>query len=753
MLSFWFWDSPPVFINKRRKLTTNLVVVVLLLFPLCFAEEESSSRQKKQQLRVPSSVGNVQQQQYQRDERGAGIRGLDVVAAAVEDFPLDFQSVKQNKKANRRILLRDWRDQKFSVDEAEPLTDLFSSEHFTVSDDGTSVTNLRSNETFAVPVFRSLYENGTALQVLTDGTTGDVQYAEIRHHPDGAANDTFFLRAMTGSDSVLKSFDSIGVFEPLNLQEYSYGEAALPSWPALEEDSTRRTLTQQQRDLLPKFVYRRGDRSSAECTYFKVVNLAIVYDAEFCQHYGSAAAARNRIVAVVASASLYYERDMCVKLRLTDIYTPDTTCRSPSSTFGGFTRSRLCGSVLPHFLNDFSTWMSRTRRSLGINSNSLVHLMTGSASPDGKLGCAWLGTMCWNSFSYGIEYMTFRENNVATQGVILAHEIGVSRIRRGSSVLYEVVPYFCFSALTYLFPYNCSQHNIHASHFESSDKEYIMESRLSRGTDGFSQASVESILSFLDSVSCDDTELAQPTPTSPPPPPPTRRPTLKPNPSPRPPTRRPTEKPIPVPPPSKPPVPAPTKRPSSKPTPTPISNDGDEDCEASGELCVIEDKKKDAYACFSPDELLESQYGPSSSCPARVSIQSIVSCDGTPYRANPISLEVNSAVENEGAKDKVKGKKEDKKKDDKDKDKKDEDDDGKEDNGLESFVAGVCSRSCIVVGEYVCFLPFKDSVHSVKVTTKNQVGATESFETTVVVRNKKDDNANGCREAKTKCND
>lgn len=298
----------------------------------------------------------------------------------------------------------------YNMADAQVYADLFSPDNFTVSSDG-NVTDIRTGETFSAAVWRATYSNGTVLQIVKD-EDGEVSYAEIRHSQPEF--DTFFVPSeeLSNDCQAMLSF-TLNHLDEFSLQSsYVFGEA-----PSLPSDRLR------GRNLLPKFVYRRGDGTSSECTYFKVVRVALLYDGDFCKYYGSSTAARNRIMAVFASASLYYERDLCVKLQLTYLGSPDG-CAGPSQTFKNFRRDAACGTQSSNFLSDFSAWIRSRRSAMGINSNSLVHLLTGYP-PNNMLGCAWRGTLCSSAWSYGVEYPAFNQNNIVTQSIVMAHEIGV----------------------------------------------------------------------------------------------------------------------------------------------------------------------------------------------------------------------------------------------------------------------------------------------------------------------------------------
>ena len=272
----------------------------------------------------------------------------------------------------------------YLINETVPYTSLFSSSSYEVSDDGGSVTHKRTNETFRIPVFRSVHENNTLVQVFTE-EDGTVSYAEIRG--EDKQFDTYFVAtsmrsAANGTDGdaendILLSFVTDDI-DTDKLENLTLSERVPPV-------SSRHLRTLVQGNLTTTV------ERQAACSKLKVIKVAVVYDSEFCGFRGSTSKTRDRIIAVAAAASAYYERDMCVKLQLTDIYTPDKTCGGTSSTFKNFNRGSLCSGT-KYMLNDFSSWMSGKRGVANIDDGALVHLFTGY-KPSGALGCAWTGTV------------------------------------------------------------------------------------------------------------------------------------------------------------------------------------------------------------------------------------------------------------------------------------------------------------------------------------------------------------------------
>jgi len=287
--------------------------------------------------------------------------------------------------------------------------------------------------------------------------------------------------------------------------------------------------------------------------------------------------------------------------------------------------------------------------------------------------------------------MQYKSNSIATQAVVLAHEVG---------------------------------HNMNAPHFESDKKEFVMEGRLSSGKDGFSSSSVQAIMTKLDKESCTGVDVPRVQPT----PPPTKRPT--PRPSPRPSPR---------------PTPQPVGRPDGEDDGGAGSNDGCDKSRGSDEICVLKGNNDKIYVCLGHKDLLQSRFG-EGGCPTRSVI--VEECDGTSLLLNPslspAEVELvtpeflsGSNLTNNEAKDKDgKGRK--------DKGKEKEKDD--EDTGT----AATCSRSCVIVGQFTCLLADQDGLkHSVTFSTKGDGGLSERFTTDVAVTKNKD--AEGCYETTTKC--
>lgn len=357
------------------------------------------------------------------------------------------------------------------------------------------VIDAKSGKSFSV--YRAEYQDGTTILAEKDDN-GDILVAEVRR-PKGKL-DLFLVRKTNNGkyDDAFLSFTEYDLDYDYISSQFHYGEITPPnkggSDKSNKDDVEMKADASQAFQLnnppsrmtnpnLPNFHYVRGDGTSTECTYFKVVNVAIVYDSEFCQQYGTKRNAISRIETIVTSASIQYEKDMCVTLNLTGVHTKEASCVGLSRVFSNSTRDKACNQgEEDSFLNNFTAWMEGgAREDMGVDESSAVHMFTGYPPPQGTVGCAWIGVLCDERYAYGVDYVGFT-TAVRTQSIIFAHELG---------------------------------HNLNAHHYVQSGSSHIMGATLSGGVDGFSQTSIDQIHNFLDDVQCDTILTPQPPPIIP----------------------------------------------------------------------------------------------------------------------------------------------------------------------------------------------------------------------------------------------
>ncbi len=362
------------------------------------------------------------------------------------------------------------------------------------------------NASFEIPILIASYDDGSSL-LVEKNINEDIIYAELRKETPRSI--IYYLKTQECKANELFVFADSEV-DGTDFEGLSFGDEE-----SIENDLPYSEV-ESLRTQLPNHVYKRGDGSSAECVYFKVVKVGIIYDAEFCRKYGGKTGAQSRIMLIVAAASLLYENDMCVKLQLVDIYSPDDNCAA-ASTFAPMRRDNACGGGARSetFIRYFADWMNNNRNSIGLDVDAVFHAFTGFP-PRGTLGCAYIGTACRiREYAYGVNYMD--SNFLSDQSIVFAHELA---------------------------------HNLNARHLTSEEvgtSRYIMMPALQNPTIGFSSFTIQRVLEYLDfaDVTCDliaFPEINAPTqvPRSPatPIPPSTRAPILVPSraPSPVPPT-------------------------------------------------------------------------------------------------------------------------------------------------------------------------------------------------------------------------
>lgn len=314
----------------------------------------------------------------------------------------------------------------YDLSRLRPYVDLFSNRYFVSYTDNNKKSYMidkRTDETIQVSVFRAVYDDHTVV-IAEKNERGKIVYLEVRR-PRGES-DLFLVQSpwMVHSEEGLSQVDeetfSLMAFTENDIDEeelqakFHYGEVNVPEEVMGNEDRFLRSVQQQKDHQVPLFLslnYNHESQnatfSGSHCDSFRVVRVAIAFDSDFCRFYGGYEATRRRILTIVASASYHYERDLCVKLELTDIYTPDNCFGY--SMFEDFAREIPCGKS-NSFLDQFSKWMKKKRASLEIDDDSTVHIFSGFHPPQGTVGCAYVGSLCQNSYAYGIEYMTFSSN-------------------------------------------------------------------------------------------------------------------------------------------------------------------------------------------------------------------------------------------------------------------------------------------------------------------------------------------------------
>ena len=298
----------------------------------------------------------------------------------------------------------------YDLSRLQPFVGLFSEKYFVASSDNTKVTDVRTDEVMKVPIYRATYDDGSIVLVEKD-ESGNIAYVELRR-PRGLP-DVFLIPASASKgpyydgyqpeESEFLAFTEDDVDYDELRSKFQYAEASTPNADANFSDRRLRANSNtdesgegqvsskydgRNRNGRESFVasssFSSSSFSSQGCQSYRIVNIAVVFDTEFCQLYGDFEASRRRIMTIVASASFHYERDMCVQLKLTDIYTPEASCSQENSYFRNFDRYYPCGRD-DSFLSRFAKWMKRNRKSLDFDDDASVHMFSGYSPPGGTV--------------------------------------------------------------------------------------------------------------------------------------------------------------------------------------------------------------------------------------------------------------------------------------------------------------------------------------------------------------------------------
>ena len=325
-----------------------------------------------------------------------------------------------------------------------PITGIFSKKYYELNEDGTEVRDTRNDEIYKILVFKGTYDNGAQVLVVKNNE-GDITYVEL-HRFDKPI--TYYIHESTLNGIV--SFDDLAIDQD-KLTSLGLGDAVPPY------ASRHRNLLNKKRRV------EKNVKESSTCQEYKALDASIVYDGEFCEMYGSTENAQGVIQAIVARASHFYEKDVCLKLQITNIDSPDK-CSSVFSVFDKLSREDPCT-----FLNEFAKYMDENHDEIDKGASSVVHHFSGYPN-SGVIGCAWIGSACDSHFNKGVNLFRSVAGNIHLQSVLFAHELG---------------------------------HNLAAAHSDGENL-YVMHPYLTAAT-GFSSESVNSINHYLEQTSneCD----------------------------------------------------------------------------------------------------------------------------------------------------------------------------------------------------------------------------------------------------------
>lgn len=219
---------------------------------------------------------------------------------------------------------------KYNLTLLEPYVELFSSKHFSASIDGENVIDKRTGTCTPVTIFRAHYDDGSTLLVEKDAEHGKIVYAEVRR-PRGEPDTLLVPDVDYSGGGVEPPTAKFVSFTPDDIDidflnsKFSYGKVDNPDKGKVDDQDKHekhggkhRLLRSTERVRKITSSSRGGYRQSRNdlststwstaCSAFQVVNIAIIFDADFCVLFGGFEQARRRIMTIVASASFHYER-------------------------------------------------------------------------------------------------------------------------------------------------------------------------------------------------------------------------------------------------------------------------------------------------------------------------------------------------------------------------------------------------------------------------------------------------------------
>jgi len=208
----------------------------------------------------------------------------------------------------------------------------------------------------------------------------------------------------------------------------------------------------------------------AECTEYKVIELAVAFESSFCATYSSPEAASTKATEIVAGVSIKYEQtafNLCTKVSLSHL---EAQCDSTTDPYKQYVTQNQSGCGGNGLLQGFQGYWNSNRGDIHRDSAQLFS-GTGLECSGGScvIGCAYVGVLC-SDRGYGVNYATFSGNANSVE-VLVAHELG---------------------------------HNADASHYVDGGATYIMYPSVNAAPNGFSDVSVTSFLDHFETVDCID---------------------------------------------------------------------------------------------------------------------------------------------------------------------------------------------------------------------------------------------------------
>jgi hypothetical protein len=200
------------------------------------------------------------------------------------------------------------------------------------------------------------------------------------------------------------------------LKQFNYGDA-----PEVNERRRNQRALRQIEETVNAQVGDHNNqkhRGLSGCPLFQILDVAIAYESNFCSKLGGSSGAEAAILDVVALANEQYE-SLCLRVQVGHL---EGYCGG-GDPYSDMVGGDVCSSGL---LGDFKEFWKRNRQNVG---RTVAHLFHGYTSASNILGCAYRGTLCWDTWGYGVNEITF-SSYLSLRTVLFAHELGHVRLLR-----------------------------------------------------------------------------------------------------------------------------------------------------------------------------------------------------------------------------------------------------------------------------------------------------------------------------------
>jgi len=312
------------------------------------------------------------------------------------------------------------------------------SEKFSATVDGKE-TNVTSEKSY----WSGTDTDGEFLFMSKDGF-GNIDYINIADHSMSSSTEyPGMLEEVVYDDVKEKTIFSMG-------QDYIVTPYTDPHTIELINNPSNVTDDNEEMEDISVF-------TTFGCSSYKVIELAVVYDATFCSWAGGSSNAWNKINQIVSMASAKYQQDLCMYIKISAL---EGHCNYSQDPYRKM-RTHYSGCAYKGLLQDFTKYWHYNRKYI---PRDAAHLFVGKKFTDGMIGCAGIGTLC--KYAYGVAAIPWT-NDIKLQSNLFAHELA---------------------------------HNCGAVHI--NDPDNVMNSYITHSYDGFSQSTKNNIINYLKYHNC-----------------------------------------------------------------------------------------------------------------------------------------------------------------------------------------------------------------------------------------------------------